>query len=153
MGCYNTIIPTDVVAIGELSFFGMKNLTEIVIPSSVTTIGSEAFWACSGLVNITLSAQLISIGASAFKNCNALESITIPSQVTSIGAHAFSGAKKLLSDNGGSGITFEDTSTWERSVNEFFTVSVAEVDVTSASQNAIWLVGTEHYYNYYWRKV
>ena len=38
IGCQNTTIPEDVVAIGKSAFSGCTGLTSIVLPNSVTTI-------------------------------------------------------------------------------------------------------------------
>ena len=45
-GCRNTIIPEDVIIIGNYAFFGSKDLTELHIPASVTKIGENVFGEC-----------------------------------------------------------------------------------------------------------
>lgn len=45
-GCRNTIIPEDVVIIGNYAFFDSKDLTELHIPASVTKIGENVFGGC-----------------------------------------------------------------------------------------------------------
>ena len=45
-GCRNTIIPEDVVIIGNYAFFDSKDLTELHIPASVTKIGENSFGGC-----------------------------------------------------------------------------------------------------------
>ena len=61
-----------------------------------------------------------------------LTSLIIPSSVTFIGTCAFVGCTGLLSSNGGTGITFEDTAGWS--------ITGTDVDVTRPHNNAINLV-------------
>lgn len=68
-GCYNTIIPYGVTAIGEYAFSACDNLTSIEIPNSVTTIGNMAFSGCSNLTSITIPNSVKSIGSRAFRGC------------------------------------------------------------------------------------
>ncbi len=68
-GCYNTIIPYGVTAIGEYAFSACDNLTFIEIPNSVTTIGNMAFSGCSNLTSITIPNSVRSIGSRAFYRC------------------------------------------------------------------------------------
>lgn len=68
-GCYNTIIPYGVTAIGEYAFSACANLTSIEIPNSVTTIGNMAFNGCSNLTSITIPNSVRSIGSRAFRGC------------------------------------------------------------------------------------
>ena len=53
-GCRNTIIPEDVVIIGNYAFFDSKDLTELHIPASVTKIGDNVFGGCPNLNKITV---------------------------------------------------------------------------------------------------
>ena len=94
-GCCNTIIPSDVKAIGGEAFFCCVNLESIAIPNSVTNIGPRAFTGCTGLNSISLSNSLDSIGPLAFGSCKKLEAITIPSSVKRIGFRAFRSCKNL----------------------------------------------------------
>jgi hypothetical protein len=68
-GCYNTIIPYGVTAIGEYAFSACDNLTSIEIPNSVTTIGNMAFSGCSNLTSIIIPNSVESIGSRAFRGC------------------------------------------------------------------------------------
>ncbi|MBQ9092833.1 MAG: leucine-rich repeat domain-containing protein [Prevotella sp.] len=45
-GCKNTIIPSDITAIGDDAFSGCKGLKSIAIPNNVTRIGKRAFHFC-----------------------------------------------------------------------------------------------------------
>ena len=53
-GCRNTIIPEDVIIIGDYAFFGNQDLTELHIPASVTKIGENVFGGCPNLNKITV---------------------------------------------------------------------------------------------------
>ncbi len=66
-GCKNTVIPNDIVSIGEFAFRGVTGLNEITIPHSVASIERFAFIGCN------------------------LASLIIPSSVTSITDYTFSG--------------------------------------------------------------
>ncbi len=52
LGCKTSIIPDDVIAIGEDAFYGCTGLTEITIPSSVTNIDDNAFYGCVNLKTV-----------------------------------------------------------------------------------------------------
>jgi len=45
-GCKNSIIPNNVISIGDYAFGGCNELTSITIPNSVTTLGTNAFFNC-----------------------------------------------------------------------------------------------------------
>jgi hypothetical protein len=81
------ILPSNLVAFGESSFWG-SGLTSIDIPPSVITIGTTAF-AASRITTLIIPSSVISIGGYAFRNCTSLSSVIIPSSVTYIGAEAF----------------------------------------------------------------
>ena len=103
-GCQNTIVPDDVITIGEWSFYGCSNLTSITIPNSVTKIEGTAFHSC-GLVSVSLPENLTEIGQWAFHSCTHLISISIPNSVTSLGAQAFIYCYSLVSASLPNGIT------------------------------------------------
>ena len=67
-GCKNTIIPQDIITIGENAFFNITPLTSINIPNSVTTIESNAFCKCE-LTSIIIPNSVRSIGDYAFSDC------------------------------------------------------------------------------------
>lgn len=96
VGCASTIIPKDIMVIGDLAFCGCKNLTSISIPDGVTNISKGAFtW--SGLTSIDIPNSVTRIGEFAFQSCKKLLSVTIPESVTVIDEVAFSSCDTLQS--------------------------------------------------------
>ena len=77
VGCKNTVIPNNVVRIGESAFDGSSNLKNIVIPDSVTEIEWYAFSNCSSLENINIPDSVIKIWGSSFRDCNNLGKIEV----------------------------------------------------------------------------
>lgn len=77
VGCLSTVIPEDVVAIGDYAFGDFSNLTSIIIPESVTSIGVRTFSGCSSLASIIIPEGMASIGNYAFSGCCGLTSITV----------------------------------------------------------------------------
>ena len=117
-GCQNTVIPDDVVRIGNNAFYYCStlsgeliisdNITSIgeyafekctsltgalTIPNTVTSIGESAFAYCSGFDGkLTLSESLTSIESWTFEECDGFTgSLVIPEAVTTIGSSAFEG--------------------------------------------------------------
>lgn len=74
-GCYSTVIPNTVTAIGNYAFSGYPNLISVTLSTAITSIGEGAFENCSGLTSITIPNSVDSIGAAAFKNCSGLTSV------------------------------------------------------------------------------
>ena len=96
-GDQTTIIPKDVINIGEYAFHSCDALTSVTIPDSVTSIGNGAFSNCKALTSVAIPDSVTSIGNGAFYKCFSLTSITIPDSVTSIGNGTFSDCYKLTS--------------------------------------------------------
>lgn len=94
-GCKNTIIPSNVVAIGEEAFAGCKGLTEFTIPSHVGTIGNRAFADCTNLKSVNIFGYnegrqyfpddqiyigpSLAISSTAFEGCTGLTTVTVKS--------------------------------------------------------------------------
>lgn len=78
-GCNNSVIPLDIITIGDVAFSGCSSLTNLKIPDSVTIIGDWAFSNCSSLTNLTISDNVIKIGNEAFSGCGGLTSINVSS--------------------------------------------------------------------------
>ena len=94
IGCASTIIPKDIMIIGDLAFCGCKDLTSISIPNGVTNICKGAFtW--SGLTSVDIPNSVTRIGEFAFQSCKSIKSFTIPEGVTVIDEVAFSGCDSL----------------------------------------------------------
>ncbi len=74
VGSKNTIIPNNIISIGDYAFSG-RRITSITIPNSVTHIGNGAFLQ-SGLTSITIPSSVTSIGRGAFISCSSLTSVT-----------------------------------------------------------------------------
>lgn len=72
----NAIIPSSVQTIGNSSFWGMNNLTEIEIPENVTKLELRAF-SGSGLEKLTFKKGMESIGLEAFLACRSLKQVTL----------------------------------------------------------------------------
>ena len=96
-GCFDTVIPNSVTAIGNEAFSFRSALTNIIIPNSVTSIGRGAFQGCSALTSIDIPNSVTTIGNYAFFECSALTSLFLPSSVTSIGMRAFGRCSDLAS--------------------------------------------------------
>ena len=79
VGCQNSVIPTDVTAIGNGAFAGAL-FTTIEIPNSVTVLGGWAFDACPYLETITIPEFVTSIEVDAFRSCNSLQSVYVKAQ-------------------------------------------------------------------------
>ncbi len=125
-GCKNTVIPTNILTIGDHAFFNVgfstitipssvtnigegafygSTLTNIVIPNSVKIIGESAFSNCASLASVTLGTRLTTLGVQAFGRCTALTSIIIPSNVRTIGTGCFMRCSNLASVTIESGVT------------------------------------------------
>ena len=98
-GCANTIMPSNLLAIGSYAFYNCSGLTSVAIPEGVNTIGNSAFYNCKDLTSISLPSSLTSIGNNAFRSCANLTDASIPYGVTSIGTSLFSECRKLKTVN------------------------------------------------------
>lgn len=87
-GCYNTVIPEGIKAIGR-SAFTNTYLLEVPMPVSVKTIDEYAFQSCTKLTSLELTDSLTSISSYAFRYCTALTTVSIGSSVRWIGTEAF----------------------------------------------------------------
>ena len=92
---------SQLITIGNLTFYICSSLQSITIPNSVTSIGNLAFYKCTNLQNIIFpqNSQLINIGSSAFSNCTGLQMINIPDSVTTINNLVFNNCTSLTSIN------------------------------------------------------
>ena len=74
-GCSTTVIPKDIVYIGD-GAFNCSNITELSIPYGVVEIGSSAFRGCENLETVTIPETVTFLGGTAFAECTKLASIT-----------------------------------------------------------------------------
>lgn len=77
-------IPSTVKHIGNSTFDGCLNLTEISIPNSTTSIGDYAFEYCTGITKIDIPKSTLSIGKGAFYSCTNLQKISIANPIPPI---------------------------------------------------------------------
>lgn len=83
--------PYTVVGIGNGSFSGENDITEVVLPETIRSIGDNAFSSCSKLTDINLPEALTEIGSEAFYGAN-LSSIVVPGGVKKLSFRAFMGS-------------------------------------------------------------
>ena len=67
--CANSVIPQDIMGIGDYAFSGYNALTSIIIPDGVTSIGDYAFYSCESLTSVIIPNSVTSIGNYAFYYC------------------------------------------------------------------------------------
>ena len=96
---YSEIITKVVVKegihdIGQMAFYELPNLTEVVLPESAVEIRNYAFKNCTKLTTINLEV-VENICEGAFYGCSALEDVTFAADVT-IGDFAFSRTPVVL---------------------------------------------------------
>ncbi|MBQ0128222.1 MAG: leucine-rich repeat domain-containing protein [bacterium] len=83
VGCKTTVIPEDIVSIGEYAFYYVGEGAFPIIPSSVTTLEDYAFSGCEYTDPCVIPNTVTSIGEHAFHFCSFRE-ITIPNSITVI---------------------------------------------------------------------
>lgn len=74
-GCFTTVIPTSVTAIGDNAYHGHTEIKEFTIPEWITSIGYHAFWMCE-MKDLFIPASVTKIKEAAF-DCPQLENITV----------------------------------------------------------------------------
>lgn len=101
-GCKNltvAVIPGSVTAIGDFAFANCESMQLLTIGSSVRTIGEAAFSDCYSIQSLDLPGSLISIGTKGFYRCESITTVTVPSSVTSMGVSVFAYCEDLVSAN------------------------------------------------------
>ena len=83
------IFPKDMTSVGNLAFYGCKNLLTVILPNSVTRIGNYAFTGCESISMLDLGDGVTSIGKLAFYECKALQTVQLPYTLESVGDQAF----------------------------------------------------------------
>jgi TPR repeat protein len=104
VGCKKTVIPHDVITIGDSAFVDCDGLTNITLPRSVISIGKGAFSSCKKLAEITIFEGVTSIGQGAFRYCENLASIVMPNSIISIEEETFQNCKNLIEITIGSNV-------------------------------------------------
>ena len=89
VGCANTVIPEDIIMIGDMAFKGIWTKEDLIIPQSVRCIGGEAFFESNTLRHVVLHDQIEMIGNHAFAYCTALTDLVLPTHYIDIGEDAF----------------------------------------------------------------
>lgn len=97
VGCKSTVIPSDVVEIGNYAFRGCASLESITIPDGVTKIGNAVFENCTSLSAVKLPKNLSELGQNVFDDCSSLKEISIPDGITKIGNSVFRNCSSLES--------------------------------------------------------
>ena len=72
VGSNRTVIPNNVLSIGDDAFYDRTRLTSIVLPNGLQYIGSHAFQNCSQLSSINFPESITSVGCGVFKYCSGL---------------------------------------------------------------------------------
>ena len=90
-------IPSSVVNIGSMAFYGCTDLKSVLIPDGVAYIGDYAFGNCRRLASVNIPRTLTEIEPGTFNGCINLSAINIPNNVTSIGDAAFAECDSLVS--------------------------------------------------------
>ena len=88
------VINEGVNDIGQMAFYELPNLTEVVLPESAVEIRDYAFKNCKSLTTINLEV-VENICEGAFYGCSALENVTI-TEGTTVADWAFSGTGVIL---------------------------------------------------------
>ena len=95
VGCKNSVIPENVIEIGQYAFFGISTLTTINIPNSVETIGADAFRECSNLSYIIIPNSVTKILNGAFNFCSNLRYVDLGNGITEIRGNGFANCNEL----------------------------------------------------------
>lgn len=90
-------VPSQVVEIDTMAFYGSYYLKELSMSDNVTKIGAAAFVYSPSLESVKLSSSLKMIPHFAFQVCASLKSVTIPEGVEKIGEGAFAHCDALTS--------------------------------------------------------
>ncbi len=106
-------IPQSVTSIGDMAFSG-SSLTTLHIPGSVQEIGSSAFVNCKQLSSLTLSEGLERICSNAFLRCQSLTTLHIPGSVSEIGPYAFQDCTNLSTLTFSEGLEYIGTDVFVR---------------------------------------
>ena len=145
VGCQNTVIPADVVKIGDAAF-ERATFSYIEIPNTVTEIAQYAFYGCEYLTTIDLPDNLTTLGYAAFRHCYALNEVVIPSTVTQVEGSTFSGCTSLTSIVVESGNTKYDSRNSCNAIIETATNTLIAGCQNTVIPNNVTSIGSQAFY-------
>ena len=87
LGCETTVIPEDIITIGE-NAFAFSGFAGTTVPESITNIEESAFEGCKKMKQFTIPSGVTRISDDTFYGSD-LQSIDIPENITYIGDYAF----------------------------------------------------------------
>ena len=74
------------------------------MPNSITNVGDYSFWGCNNLSDVTIGSGVKRIEGNVFEDCTKLSNVTVPDSVTNLGTGVFFGCSKLASAVFGSNV-------------------------------------------------
>lgn len=80
-------------SIGDETFKGCSDLTDLILSEGLESIGTSAFYNCSSLLKVDIPKSVKSIGGSAFGNCTFLARITVGDSIVSMGSNPFTNTR------------------------------------------------------------
>lgn len=87
---YKTIyLPFYTVSIGDYTFQGFSNATNIELSPKIRTIGQNAFYNCTSLQSVIFPDELEVIGDRAYSECQNLTEVSFGNNITKIGYKVF----------------------------------------------------------------
>lgn len=89
------VFPEKITSVGNLAFYGCKNLISVVFPDSVNTIGHYAFAECDSLCILNFGNSIKEIGRGSFYKCINLINLFFPYSLEKIESQAFYGCESL----------------------------------------------------------
>lgn len=95
IACSRTVIPNDIVAIGDGAFSGMNTSTSLHIPQNIKEIGNSAFKGCGNLRSLFVDTSKVIFGQYCFAGCQELETVQLPVGTNVIPRGMFKGCSKL----------------------------------------------------------
>lgn len=133
-----TAVPSTVVSIDNLAFYGLYTITSITIPDSVSWIGYSAFMHSTNLQSVTIGSGLTNIYSRAF-DCQKLKEINIsaPTAPTLANANVFSGVPSFGTVKHNFG---KDYSSWK--ANQYISGWMFSDRLEEIPSNEIWYTTT-----------
>lgn len=89
------VVEEGITGIGEWSFAGCANLTEVELPDSLTYIGKDVFSDCTSLEEIVIPDNVTELGESPFARCTSLAKVTLPQSLKKLGIEPFDFCENL----------------------------------------------------------